>query len=54
MENQSSNHEFNVNVKPGKTKEVGRVQMKGRSFVSGERYSLRGNGYPLPIEGTVP
>lgn len=51
VENKSSNHEFKV--KPGKTSEIGRLQM-WRSFSSGERYLLQSKGYLLPIEGTVP
>jgi len=51
IKDKSSNHKFKV--KPGKTSEIGRLQMWW-SFVSGEQYSLQGKGYLLPIEGIVP
>ena len=40
-------------VKPGATYEIGRLEM-GWLFRRGERFSLKADGYIIPIEDTVP
>lgn len=40
-------------VKPGATYEIGRLEM-GWLFRRGERFSLKADGYVIPIEDTVP
>ena len=40
-------------VKPGATYEIGRLEM-GWLFRCGERFTLKADGYVIPIEDTVP
>ena len=40
-------------VKPGATYEIGRLEM-GWLFRRGERFTLKADGYVIPIEDTVP
>ena len=40
-------------VKPGATYEIGRLEM-GWLFRRGERFSLKADGYVIPIDDTVP
>ena len=48
---QHASHIFKV--APGATYEIGRLEM-GWVFIKGETYTIKADGYPIPITGTVP
>ena len=55
VENKGMRQEASISKKvgPGETIELGILEM-GWTFVKGETYSIRADGYGLPYTGTVP
>lgn len=45
--------DYTFKVGPGETVEIGRLEM-GWVFESGEKITLRADGYPMSMSGTVP